>query len=102
MTVATRGFSGVQKAAILVMQVGKERAAPILRAMREQEVAEIMSGAARLHHLELHEIEEVMGEFRDTFIARAHVPQGGYQTAPVLLHSTFLGTKRDEILENLR
>ena len=42
-----RGFSGVQKAAILVMQVGKERAAPILRSMREQEVAEIMAEVER-------------------------------------------------------
>ena len=79
----------VDHAAILVMQVGKERAAPILRSMREQEVAEIMSEVARLHHLELHEIEEVMGEFRDTFIARAHVAQGGYQTARELLESSF-------------
>ena len=43
-----RGFSGVQKAAILVMQVGKDRAAPILRSMREQEVAEIMAEVRRL------------------------------------------------------
>ena len=96
-----RGFSGVQKAAILVMQVGKDRAAPILRSLREQEVAEIMAEVARLHHLELHEIEEVMSEFRDTFTARAHVAQGGYQTARELLESSFGGTKADEILDNL-
>ena len=96
-----RGFSGVQKAAILVMQVGKDRAAPLLRSMREQEVAEIMAEVARLHHLELHEIEEVMDEFRDTFTARAHVAQGGYQTARELLESSFGGNKADEILDNL-
>src|SRR5207244_12775153 len=62
---------------------------------------EIMAECARLHHLELHEIEEVMGEFRDTFIARAHVAQGGYQTARELLESSFGGTKADEILDNL-
>src|ERR1700690_2793802 len=83
------------------MQVGKDRAAPILRSMREQEVAEIMAEVARLHHLELHEIEEVMSEFRDTFIARAHVAQGGYQTARELLESSFGGNKADEILDNL-
>ena len=51
-------FTGVQKAAILVMQVGKDRAAPILRSLREQEVSEIMAEVARLQHLEIHEIEE--------------------------------------------
>ena len=31
-------FSGTQKAAILLMQAGKERAATVLRALREQEI----------------------------------------------------------------
>ena len=60
-----------------------------------------MAEVARLHHLELHEIEEVMDEFRDTFTARAHVAQGGYQTARELLESSFGGNKADEILDNL-
>lgn len=94
-------FTGVQKAAILVMQVGKERAAPILRSLREQEVAEIMSEVARLNHLELHEIEEVLAEFRDIFMARAQVAQGGYSTARELLEATFGGHKAEEILDNL-
>src|SRR3954447_11688702 len=94
-------FTGTQKAAILLMQAGKELASTVLRSMREQEVAEIMAEVARLHHLELHEIEEVMGEFRDTFTARAHVAQGGYQTARELLESSFGGNKADEILDSL-
>jgi flagellar motor switch protein FliG len=96
-----RGFTGVQKAAILVMQMGKERAAPILRSMREAEVAEIMGEVARLHHLEAEEIEEVMHEFRDIYTARAHVAQGGYETARDLLESSFGADKADEILDNL-
>ncbi len=96
-----KGFTGVQKAAILVMQVGRDRAAPILRSLREQEVAEIMSEVARLNHLEIQEIEEVMNEFREIFIARAHVAQGGYETARDLLEASFGASKADEILDNL-
>jgi flagellar motor switch protein FliG len=96
-----RGFTGVQKAAILVMQVGKDRAAPLLRSLREQEVAEIMSEVARLQHLEAGEIEEVLGEFRDIYVARAHVAQGGYETARDLLEASFGSAKADEILDNL-
>ena len=63
-------FTGTQKVAILLMQAGKERAAAVLRTLREQEVAEIMAEVARLHHLEANEIEEVLGEFADIHTAR--------------------------------
>lgn len=98
---ATQEFNGVQKAAILLMQVGKDRAAVILRSLREQEVAEIMAEVARLHQLEPAEIEAVLGEFRETYVARSHIAQGGYQTARELLEASLGVDKADEILENL-
>src|SRR3954467_2282541 len=94
-------FTGTQKAAILLMQAGKERASAVLRSMREQEVAEIMAEVARLHQLEVNEIEEVLSEFTEIHTARAHVAQGGYSTARELLEASFGGTKADEILDNL-
>ncbi len=94
-------FSGTQKAAILLMQAGKDRASTVLRALREQEVAEIMSEVARLGHLEVNEIEEVLNEFSEIHTARAHVAQGGYSTARELLEASFGGSKADEILDNL-
>src|SRR5260370_23961435 len=83
------------------MQAGKERAATVLRALRAQEVAEIMAEVARLHHLEVSEIEEVLNEFSEIHTARAHVAQGGYSTARELLEASFGGSKADEILDNL-
>jgi flagellar motor switch protein FliG len=94
-------FSGVQKAAIFIMQVGKDRAAPVLRSLREQEVSEIMAEVARLSNLEKEAIEEVLNEFRETFIARAHVAQGGYEAARELLEASYGGDKAEEILVNL-
>ena len=94
-------FTGIQKAAILIMQAGKENAATILRSLREQEVAEIMAEVARLHHLEPNEIDEVLGEFQEIYTARSHVAQGGYSTARELLEASFGGQKADEILDNL-
>jgi len=96
-----RHFSGTQKAAILLMQVGKDRAAMVLRALREQEIAEIMAEVARLQHLEADEIEEVLVEFRDTYDARSHIAQGGYQTAKELLEASLGLEKAEEILNNL-
>ncbi len=94
-------FTGTQKAAILLMQAGKERASAVLRGMREQEVAEIMAEVARLHHLEVNEIEEVLTEFQDIYTARSQIAQGGYSTARELLEASFGGQKADEILDNL-
>jgi flagellar motor switch protein FliG len=94
-------FTGTQKAAILLMQAGKERASQVLRSMREQEVAEIMAEVARLHHLEVNEIEEVLNEFQDIYTARSQIAQGGYSTARELLEASFGGQKADEILDNL-
>jgi flagellar motor switch protein FliG len=94
-------FSGVQKAAILIMQVGKDRAAPVLRSLREQEVSEIMAEVARLQNLEAGSIDEVLQEFREVFIARAHIAQGGYDTARDLLEASYGSDKAEEILVNL-
>ncbi len=96
-----RGFTGVQKAAVLVMQVGKDRAANVLRLLREQEISEIMAEVARLQHLEADEIEEVLTEFRDTYLARSHIATGGYETARELLEASLGPEKAEEILENL-
>ena len=94
-------FTGVQKAAIFIMQMGKDRAAQILRTLREQEVAEIMAEVARLSHLEAEEIEAVLTEFRDTYLARSHIAQGGYETARELLEASVGAEKAEEILDNL-
>ena len=96
-----RGFTGVHKAAVLVMQVGKDRAANVLRLLREQEISEIMAEVARLQHLEADEIEEVLTEFRDTYLARSHIATGGYETARELLEASLGPEKAEEILENL-
>src|SRR5256885_8458098 len=55
------------------------------------EVAEIMAEVARLHHLEVNEIEEVLNEFSDIHTARSHIAQGGYSTARELLEASFGG-----------
>jgi flagellar motor switch protein FliG len=94
-------FTGVQKAAILLMQVGKERAVPVLRALREQEVSEIMAEVARLQNLDSEQIEEVLTEFRETYVARAHIAQGGYDTAKDMLEASYGSDKAEEILVNL-
>src|SRR5690242_4799349 len=83
------------------MQLGRDKAAPILRSMREQEVSEIMAEVARLQNLDAEVINEVLAEFRETFVARAHIAQGGYDTARDMLEASYGSDKAEEILVNL-
>ena len=90
-----------QKAAILLMQAGKERAATVLRALREQEVAEIMAEVARLHHLEVTRSKRCSTSSREIHTRAPTWPRAATQTARELLEASFGGSKADEILDNL-
>jgi flagellar motor switch protein FliG len=60
-----------------------------------------MAEVARLSDLDSDSIGEVLEEFRETFIARSHISQGGYDTAKELLEGTYGNEKAEEILINL-
>jgi len=99
--VAQRGLTGPQKAAVLLMQVGTERSAKVLRLLREQEVSQIMAEVARLDTVKAESVDAVMSEFNELRTARAHVAQGGFDRARELLEETLGEDKAREILESL-
>ncbi|HZR14013.1 MAG TPA: flagellar motor switch protein FliG [Acidimicrobiia bacterium] len=98
---AQRGLTGPQKAAVLLMQVGTERSAKVLRLLREQEVSQIMAEVARLDTVKAESVDAVMSEFNELRTARAHVAQGGFDRARELLEETLGEDKAREILESL-
>ncbi|MCZ7527708.1 MAG: flagellar motor switch protein FliG [Acidimicrobiia bacterium] len=97
----TRQLNGVQKAAILLMQMGKERSAAVLRQLREAEVSEIMAEVARLESVQPEQVDDILEEFRDRVTARRHVAQGGFDAARELLEESLGTEKAHEILESL-
>jgi flagellar motor switch protein FliG len=99
--VALQHLSGPQKAAVFLMQLGKDRSALVLRSMRESEVQEIMAEVARLDAVQPEMIDEVVGEFCNRLEARAHVARGGVERARELLEESLGAEKAQEILENL-
>ncbi len=98
---AQRGLTGPQKAAVLLMQVGTERSAKVLRLLREQEVSQIMAEVARLDTVKAESVDAVLSEFNELRTARAHVAQGGFDRARELLEETLGEDKAREILESL-
>jgi flagellar motor switch protein FliG len=92
---------GTRKAAILLIQLGRERAAAVLEKLTEHEVEAISSEIARLETVSPAETEQVMREFRELATARSHVAQGGLTFAQELLEQSLGAERASEIILRL-
>jgi len=100
-TVGALGQLGVRKAAILLIQMGKERAAQVMEHLSDSEVEMISAEIARLDRISSTETEQVLGEFRDLMTAHAHISQGGFAFAQSLLEQSLGAERAREIMERL-
>ena len=92
---------GARKAAILLIQLGKERAASVMGHMSETEVELVSAEIARLEAISATESESVMTEFKELLTARAHIAQGGLAFAEQLLEQSLGSDRASEIIERL-
>lgn len=97
----TTTLSGAQKAAVLLLQLGKERSAKVLRSMRESEVAEIMAEVARLRNVDAVRVAEVLDEFKDMTEQKIAFTSGGLELARSMLEETLGEDLAAEILERV-
>lgn len=95
----TLNEAGVRKAAILLVQLGHDRASQLLSLLPETEVEAISAEILELESLEAGETESVLNEFRDLATARANVLRGGPQFARAVLEDS-LGHDRAESIMN--
>jgi flagellar motor switch protein FliG len=100
-TAGSLGQLGVRKAAILLIQLGKERAAQVMEHLTDGEVELISAEIARLDRISASETEQVLTEFRDLATAHAHISQGGFAFAQSLLEKSLGADRAKEIMERL-
>jgi flagellar motor switch protein FliG len=98
---ATTGV-GVRKAAILLIQMGRERAAAVLSHLNDTEVEAISGEIARLQTIDSAETDSVLTEFRDMMTARAHIAQGGLSFAQQLLEESLGEDRASEVMARLQ
>jgi flagellar motor switch protein FliG len=98
---AVASGAGVRKAAVLLVQLGRERAAEVLSSLNESEVETITAEIARLDSIGAAETEAVLTEFRDLLTARAHIAQGGLVYAQDLLEQSLGPERASEIIDRL-
>ena len=78
-------LTGLRKAAILLVQLGQEKAARVLAEMREPELEELVAEVARLSSVDSSIVDAVFAEFLDLIDASRYVAQGGLSYAKELL-----------------
>ncbi len=100
-TGSTLATMGVRKAAVLMIQMGKERAAQVMAHLSDAEVEAISGEIARLDAVSAAETEQVLSEFHDLATAHAHVTQGGFGFAQQLLEQSLGPERAKEIMERL-
>jgi flagellar motor switch protein FliG len=94
-------LTGAQKAAVFLLQMGKERSAKVLQALREQEVEELLTEIARLDGVDANVADEVLDEFRDLAAARRYFTQGGMSFAAEVLEASMGSAKARDVLDRL-
>jgi flagellar motor switch protein FliG len=93
--------NGLRKAAVLMVQLGKERSATVLSAMRDSEVEEITSEIARLDSVDAATAQHVMDEFQELVIAHKYYSRGGLGFARDVLEASVGPEKARDIIERL-
>jgi flagellar motor switch protein FliG len=97
MTVDVAHISGVRKAAIMLVQMGKDKSAKVLSQMREAEVEELTAEIMRLGMIDGDTADSVLTEFQNMALANRYAHQGGMEYARELLEAS-LGREAAEAL----
>ena len=93
--------SGLRKAAVVLVQLGKERSAGVLATMREGEVEQITAEIARLDSIDAATVQQVMDEFEELLVAHRYYSRGGLAFAREVLEASVGPEKARSILERL-
>lgn len=94
-------WSGVRKAAVLLVGMGKEEAAKVMSHLKESEVEEITAEIVRIGQVETTVADEVMQEFCELATAKRYVGEGGIVYAKALLEASLGKERASEIVSRL-
>ncbi len=93
--------NGLRKAAVLLVQMGREKSAKVMASMRDSEVEALTAEIARLNSVETAEMDSVLEEFSMMMNASQHVARGGVGFAREVLEATLGPEKAKEIMARL-
>jgi flagellar motor switch protein FliG len=94
-------LGGKQKAAILLIAMGKEASSKIFKHMPDEEIDQLTLAIANIHKVDAKEKEEVLKEFHEMCIASDYLSMGGIGYAQDVLESALGANRAKEIIQRL-
>ena len=94
-------FSGVQKAAILLIALGPERSADIFKHLKEDEIEELTLEIANTRSVSPQVKDAVLEEFYQVCLAQQYIAEGGIGYAKELLDKALGNEKAQEVISKL-
>lgn len=101
LNVGSEPTPGLQKAATLLIILGDQASAEILKQLDEEEVQLVSREVARVSAITSEQAETVLGEFYDMSLAREYVLKGGVDYARKLLINAFGPEAAKRLLDRL-
>ncbi|WP_435299647.1 flagellar motor switch protein FliG [Timonella sp. A28] len=102
MTVTALALSGTQKAALVLMQLGRERAARVLGEFADNEIEELTAEIVRMERVDRGMADQVMEEFHGLATgATKYMPNGGRGFAQQLLEASLGADRAEEMMDKL-
>jgi flagellar motor switch protein FliG len=95
------GLAGPQKAAVLMLALGEERASMLLGRMHDDEVRDVSSAMATLGAIAAEDVENLCAEFT-TEMSQAGTLVGGWEATERMLLRTLPRERVNQIMEELR
>lgn len=95
-------LTGLQKAAVLIVALGQEKAAKVLKYLTPDDVELLATEVARTNNVSPEIIDAVMQEVVETAMARGYFHEGGLAYARDLLESSLGPERASEILSRLQ
>ncbi|ATE53922.1 flagellar motor switch protein FliG [Actinosynnema pretiosum] len=94
-------MTGLRKAAVLLLRLGKANSTKVLSLLQENEVEQLSSEIVRLDSVSHEATQSVTDEFYEMATARKYVAHGGMDYARDLLVSTLGYDRADEIVHRI-
>ncbi len=94
-------LSGIQKAAVLLITLGPEKASEIFKHLKEEEIEQLTLEIANTRSVTPAQKEEVLNEFYEICLAQQYIAEGGIGYAKDLLQKALGEEKAKEVLGKL-
>ncbi|ETI69345.1 flagellar motor switch protein FliG [Neobacillus vireti] len=94
-------LTGKQKAAILLISMGKDASSKVFNHLPEEEIDQLTLAIANIHKVDAKEKEEVLKEFHEMCIAQDYLAMGGISFAQDVLESALGKDKAKQIIHRL-